>query len=309
MTDQKDFRVFTPNTTQHDLYKEMYKHQTYDYVEQKLTQYNKFNHGKFTVQQVLSMMNSFVDPSDPDLLAIPNSVHAYQTAERIRKAYPKNYEMQICGLIHDLGKILYHFGEPGYNIVGDTYVVGCQFAKSIVYYDDLINLNSDYDHVVYGTPNGIYKPGCGIENLTLSFGHDEYLYQVLCHNKSHMMTNKYMNVIRFHSFYPWHTGGDYRQFMKPSDNIILQDVLEFNQYDLYSKGDDQLLVSELNKTILANEMSASNIELDEATCKAIYSHSEYEQSATKLSEMKQNCEILLYYNDLLDLYFPEPLKW
>lgn len=264
MNEQKAFRVFAPNTTQHALYKEMYSHQTYDYVKKKLDKYTKFDHGKYTIQQVLSMMDKFVDPSDPDLTNVPNSVHAYQTAERIRKAHPTNYEMQVCGIIHDLGKILYHFGEQGYDIVGDTYVVGCQFGKSIVYYDDLVTLNSDYDHVVYGSPNGIYQPNCGIENLTLSFGHDEYLYQILRHNKSHMMTNKYMNVIRFHSFYPWHTGGDYKQFMRDGDEIILQDVLQFNQYDLYSKTDDDFVLTE---------------------------------------------DIKRYYDDLLDLYFPDPLKF
>lgn len=30
----------------------------------------------------------------------------------------------------------------------------------------------------------MYKPNCGITNLKMSWGHDEYLYHVLKHNKA-----------------------------------------------------------------------------------------------------------------------------
>ncbi|KAF9809130.1 hypothetical protein SFRURICE_000430 [Spodoptera frugiperda] len=30
----------------------------------------------------------------------------------------------------------------------------------------------------------MYKPNCGLENLMISWGHDEYLYRVLVHNHS-----------------------------------------------------------------------------------------------------------------------------
>ena len=82
------------------------------------------------------MLDDFVDPSDPDL-DVPNSIHAYQTAERIRKKYPNDKEFQIIGLIHDIGKQIFSFGEPSWAVVGDTYVLGCDFPKSIVYYDTL----------------------------------------------------------------------------------------------------------------------------------------------------------------------------
>ena len=50
--------------------------------------------------------DNFIDPSDPDV-DLPNSIHAYQTAERIRKKYPLDKQLQITGLIHDLGKVLF----------------------------------------------------------------------------------------------------------------------------------------------------------------------------------------------------------
>ena len=164
-------RIYKKNTKQHKLYKSMYKNQSYDFVVTKLAKYNKLGRAKFSIKEVLKMMDDFIDPSDPDV-DLPNSIHSYQTAERIRKKYPTNYEFQICGLIHDLGKILFKFGEPSWAVVGDTYVVGCKFPKCIVYYDDLV-ANPDFKNPKYNTELGIYKANCGIENLKISFGHDE----------------------------------------------------------------------------------------------------------------------------------------
>lgn len=42
-------------------------------------------------------------------------------------------------------------------------------------------------------------------------------------------------MIRYHSCYPWHTGGAYRQFMTEKDHELLKWVLEFNKFDLYTK--------------------------------------------------------------------------
>ena len=107
--------------------------------------------------------------------------------------------------------------------------------------------NSDYDNPFLNTPYGIYQPQCGIQNLTLSFGHDEYLYLVLKNNKFgdiHYLEEKYWNIIRFHSFYPWHTGGDYKEFMNSTDDQLLKDVLHFNQFDLYSKEDTDFVLND-----------------------------------------------------------------
>jgi inositol oxygenase len=124
--------------------------------------------------------------------------------------------------------------------------------------------NPDLNNPVYSTEYGIYNPNCGIENLKLSFGHDEYLYQVLQNNYGHNLPHKLQNIIRFHSFYPWHTGKDYAHLMKLGDEIILQDVLHFNQFDLYSKEDTEFVLTD---------------------------------------------EIKEYYENLLNDFFPQPLKW
>jgi inositol oxygenase len=97
-------------------------------------------------------------------------------------------------------------------------------------------MNPDYDHPVYGTKNGMYEPGCGISNLTFSWGHDEYMYQMLKFNGC-TIPEEGLNMIRLHSCYPWHDKRAYTQFERPEDKETLRWVKEFNKFDLYSKGD------------------------------------------------------------------------
>ena len=43
---------------------------------------------------------------------VPNIVHLFQTAERIREKYPENRWFQLTGLVHDIGKLMALYGEP-----------------------------------------------------------------------------------------------------------------------------------------------------------------------------------------------------
>ena len=192
--------------------------------------------------KALFLMNNFIDPSDPDL-DDDNIIHAYQTAERIRNKYPNDKEYQLIGLIHDLGKVLFKFGEPNWAVVGDTFVLGCKLPECIIYYDTLKD-NPDFNDPRYNTELGVYTKNCGLDNLKISFGHDEYLYQVLKQNKNHKINEKYMDIIRYHSFYPWHTGGAYQIFMNENDKETLKNVLDFNNFDLYSKEDNDFILTE-----------------------------------------------------------------
>ena len=54
--------------------------------------------------EVLEKLNDLVDDSDPDI-DMPNIVHAFQTAEKIREVYPNEDWFQLVGLIHDMGKV------------------------------------------------------------------------------------------------------------------------------------------------------------------------------------------------------------
>lgn len=232
---EHELRTYDFGTPQYYFYVKQHKTQTLSFVQEKLEQYKILNRIKMDMKKALEMLDDFVDPSDPDV-DLPNSIHAYQTAERIRKKRPLQEQLQLTGLIHDLGKVLFKFGEESHVVVGDTYVVGCPFPKSIVYYDTM-KKNADFKNPLLNEGLGIYYKECGIENLKISFGHDEYLYLVLKNNKNHKLDKKYWDIIRFHSLYPWHTGKAYREFMTEEDEKLLEEVLDFNQFDLYSKED------------------------------------------------------------------------
>jgi len=64
----------------------------------------KFDKFRMNVMDALELLNQLVDESDPDV-DIPNIVHAFQTAERIRQVYPDQDWFHLTGLIHDLGKV------------------------------------------------------------------------------------------------------------------------------------------------------------------------------------------------------------
>ena len=239
---EETLRRYNEDSPQYLFYKEMHENQTLEHV---LTMKKKYEKPKLqmSIQKALSLMDDFIDPSDPDL-DVPNSIHAYQTAERCRKQFPNDKDLQITCLIHDLGKVLFHFGEPNWNVVGDTYVVGCDFSKRIVY-PETFKKNPEYGKY---DECGIYEKECGIEKLHLSYGHDEYLYNVLKRNKEkHKLGNRYLNMIRFHSFYPWHTEKGYQHFNKTSDEEILNDVLLFNSFDLYSKEDECNITNDIKR--------------------------------------------------------------
>ena len=38
--------------------------------------------------------------------------------------------------------------------------------------------NPDYNNPAYNTKLGIYSEGCGLENVLMSWGHDDYMYMV-----------------------------------------------------------------------------------------------------------------------------------
>ena len=177
--------------------------------------------------------------------------HLLQTAEALRNDGKPRW-MQLTGLIHDLGKLLFFFGVEGqWAVVGDTFPVGCAFNEKIIYTDSFKN-NPDYSHEIYSTKNGIYSPGCGLDSIMLSWGHDEYLYYVVKDQST--LPPEALAIIRYHSFYPWHSAGAYKEFMNETDKLMLEAVQEFNPYDLYSKSNKAPQVEELKvRYILAEE--------------------------------------------------------
>nr|XP_054098936.1 inositol oxygenase isoform X1 [Callithrix jacchus] len=222
-------RVFTT-------YKLMHTHQTVDFVRSKHAQFGGFSYKKMTVMEAVDLLDGLVDESDPDV-DFPNSFHAFQTAEGIRKAHPDKDWFHLVGLLHDLGKVLALFGEPQWAVVGDTFPVGCRPQASVVFCNSTFQDNTDLQDPRYSTELGMYQPHCGLDRVLMSWGHDEYMYQVMKFNKFSLPPEAFY-IIRFHSFYPWHTGNDYQQLCSPQDLAMLPWVQEFNKFDLYTKCPD-----------------------------------------------------------------------
>ncbi|XP_017743593.1 PREDICTED: inositol oxygenase isoform X1 [Rhinopithecus bieti] len=168
-------RVFTT-------YKLMHTHQTVDFVRSKHAQFGGFSYKKMTVMEAVDLLDGLLDESDPDV-DFPNSFHAFQTAEGIRKAHPDKDWFHLVGLLHDLGKVLALFGEPQWAVVGDTFPVGCRPQASVVFRDSTFQDNPDLQDPRYSTELGMYRPHCGLDRVLMSWGHDEYMYQVMKFNK------------------------------------------------------------------------------------------------------------------------------
>jgi len=234
---EKDFRNYEVNLQTDQVrktYTLMHENQTMDFVKRKKEKWFPLDKCKMTILEAVFLLDALVDESDPDT-DLPNSVHAFQTAERIRADHPDKEWFQLTGLLHDLGKVLALWREPQYCVVGDTFPLGCKFSEHIVFPETFKN-NPDTTVPEYCTKCGIYEPNCGLENVTMSWGHDEYMHHVLTGNNC-TLPKEALYMIRYHSFYPWHCAGDYTYLCNDQDMEMLKWVKEFNKYDLYSKSD------------------------------------------------------------------------
>ena len=231
---EEQFRNYEAETRPgvREFYRLNHRYQTFDFVQAKKRQYLPRTQRKMSIWEAMEYLNTLVDDSDPDT-DLSQIQHLLQTAEDIRAdGHPRWFV--LTGLIHDLGKILCLWDEPQWAVVGDTFPVGCKYSDKIVY-ADFFRDNPDSRNPAYQTVNGIYAPGCGLDNVHLSWGHDEYLYNVV---KDHLPESA-LYMIRYHSFYPGHKEGAYAHLMNAHDREMFAWVRAFNPYDLYSKSHEK----------------------------------------------------------------------
>ena len=214
--------------------------QTLDFVKNQFKRFvsTPTSTRSMTWLEALTYLDTLVDDSDPDT-ELSQLQHLLQTAEAIRRDDHEDWFV-LTGFIHDLGKILCFSGEPQWSVVGDTFPVGCRFSDKIVYPHFFAD-NPDSDNPAYQTPTGIYEPACGLRNVTMSWGHDEYLFQYI----KDYLPEPAQYMIRFHSFYAWHQSGAYDDLCDDHDREMLPWVKKFNPYDLYSKADNTVNWDEL----------------------------------------------------------------
>jgi inositol oxygenase len=230
-----------------NFYAEQHRKQTVAYNLKARNAFHATTRAHMTVWQAMEKLNTLIDESDPDT-SLSQIDHLLQSAEAIRRDGKPRW-MQLVGLIHDLGKLLFFYGADGqWDVVGDTFPVGCAFDSRIIYADTTFAANPDAADPVYSTQHGIYVPGCGLDNVMLSWGHDEYLYHIM--KEQSRIPDEGLAMIRYHSFYPWHKEGAYRWMMNEKDERMLEAVRAFNPYDLYSKSDEVPKVEELKEYYL-----------------------------------------------------------
>lgn len=243
-----------------EFYRDNHTYQTYESAREMWQTYAspEARTLEASMWDVLTAVGQLKDESDPDV-EDPQIVHAFQSAEAVRLDGGPRW-LQATVLVHDVGKILAtnllpdRTPLPQWAVVGDTFPLGCKFDERIVlskhfkpqppepHSDNPILRagwpgNPDVNHEQYGTELGVYHPGIGLDNLTVSFGHDEYLYQVL--NGNCKLPEGALKMIRYHSLYPVHNAGAYDELLTDRDRNMLRGVRHFNQFDLYSKVEEK----------------------------------------------------------------------
>ncbi|MBP9680805.1 MAG: hypothetical protein KBD76_05335 [Bacteriovorax sp.] len=153
--------------------------------------------GEKTIYECLEMLALVVDPSDTELFTTNQLIHSLQVAEMMEKDGLSN-EWIIIGLVHDLGKILLLTNELAENVVGPNIYLSKKNEQP------------------------------GLDNLILSWNHDEYIYMKI----GHLFRSEMSNLLRYHSL-------RYENCLElmSAENIkwVNDYLLKFRYYDLTSK--------------------------------------------------------------------------
>lgn len=227
---QEEFRVYDETTPPvvREFYKQNHTLQTLAFARDKRAEYEGLAKGEMGIWEAMERLNELVDDSDPDT-DLSQIQHNLQTAEAIRAdGHPRWFV--LTGFIHDLGKVLTMWGEPQWAVVGDTFPVGCRWSPKIVY-PEFFAENPDSENPELMSRYGVYSEQIGLENVHMSWGHDEYLYHVT----KNYLPEPAQYMIRYHSWYSAHRELDYQYLMSDHDLEMMDWVRKFNPYDLYSK--------------------------------------------------------------------------
>lgn len=211
-----------------EFYRLNHRYQTLEFSMSKRSEFLQRNRKELSVWEACEFLNTLVDDSDPDT-DLTQLQHLLQTSEAIRADGQPDWFV-LAGFVHDLGKVLCLFGEPQWAVVGDTFPLGCKFSDKIVYAEYFAE-NPDSLNPEYQTTCGIYSPNCGLRKVTMSWGHDEYVYHLM----RDYLPEPALYMLRYHSFYAQHREHGYDHLLDDHDREMFQWVNQFNPYDLYSK--------------------------------------------------------------------------
>ena len=100
--------------------------------------------------------------------------------------------------------------DTQFSLVGDTFVVGHPLPESLVY--------PEFNSYVETKPS-VYENNCGLDNCLMSYGHDEYMYQVLLQSKTKLPLVA-LKIIRYRSLYAWHDKDAYTELENEEDKLV-----------------------------------------------------------------------------------------
>ena len=218
--------------TVREFYRLNHQQQTHAFALAKRKEFLGLQRMQMGVWEAAEYLNQLVDDSDPDT-DMSQLEHLLQTAEQLRRDGKPRW-MVLTGFVHNLGKILCLWGEPQWAVVGDTFPTGCAYSEKIVFPKFFAD-NPDSQDPRYQSRLGVYAEGGGLDNVVLSWGHDEYIYNV-CKD---YLPNEGLYMLRYHSFYPWHREAQYDYLCDAKDREHLSWVQAFNPYDLYTKSHEK----------------------------------------------------------------------
>jgi inositol oxygenase len=283
MTNFRNYSSSNENNQVEKTYKNMLQNQTIEFVLEKKKFYKNNPNLVINIWDTIDKLDSIIDDSDPDS-ELPQIVHAYQTSISLKNKSLdlfyikslfsklewdnlteskriyfsksiKNFYNNICnwdwlpliGLIHDMGKVLLldEFGKlDQWAVVGDTFPVGYKLSPAYIYQQKGYHLKNE------SLIKNNYNKGIGFNNLLMSWGHDEYLASVLEKNKT-FLSKEAIYIIRFHSFYSWHSPKDsirgYTDLADDFDWYMLPLLKFFQKSDLYSKTRNIPEINEIKK--------------------------------------------------------------
>jgi len=150
-------------------------YQTFEFVRQKKKQFSLAESEEHDAWEALEYLNTLVDDSDPDT-DLSQLQHLLQTAEAIRADGHPDWFV-LTGLLHDLGKVLCLFASPMGGRRG--HIPGRMRLLRQSGVPEYFQQNPDTRNPAYRTRLGVYQEGCGLDKVHLSWGHDEYIYNVV----------------------------------------------------------------------------------------------------------------------------------
>lgn len=190
-----DLEAFQKETNEIGL---RHRYQTKEHVEGLKKKYETTYFGEFYVWDIVSSLSRCFDAVDFRLGVGSQEVHVLQMLDCMERDGITDPEFLLAAIIHDIGKVLLNPHEPPEHVCFNNFVIGDN------------------------------EPGIGLDNCTLTYSQDEYLYSRL---KDHLPDHLAW-LIRYHGI----SIPDCEPLMDKRDREYTERYLaKFADYDLGSK--------------------------------------------------------------------------